>query len=196
MPAADKHYPSSEEIMRQRLMDGCLACLQKRDINKLSIRDIALETGIARQTVYKHFRNKNEILATTFRREGVNFGLQVADYIRDFNAVEDKFVHGFLYVVGNFPKNPILSLVVKPGSTFLADVGMKYFSFAEFGQLVYQQVFDKHPTLARQSEAISELWIRNSLSFIGMPGPERTPEELERFVRERLVPGLQLDKTP
>jgi AcrR family transcriptional regulator len=187
------NYPSTEEIMRHRLMDGCLACLQHKAVDKLSIRDIAEETGIARQTVYKHFKNKNEILAAAFQREGLNFALAVADYIRDFPDVEDKFVYGFIYVVEHFKANPILALIVEPGSTFLNDVGMKYFSFAEFGMVVYQQIFEKYSAMEAHSEAISELWIRNSLSFIAMPGPYKNRDALEAFIRERLIPGSHLE---
>lgn len=193
MSAEKSKYPTTEEIMKNRLMDGCIASIQARGVTKTSIRDIANETGIARQTVYKHFKNKNEILAASFQREGLAFGLEVADYIRDFSDLEDKFVFGFIYVVENFTNNPILAQVVAPGSTFLNDVGMQYFNFADFGKLVYRQVFDQYPKLEKNSEAISELWIRNSLSFISMPGASKSKEALEVFIRERLIPGINLD---
>lgn len=185
-------YPSTEEIMKNRLMDGCIISIKNRGINKTSIRDIAEETGIARQTVYKYFSNKNEILAAAFQREGLVFALEVADFIRDITDIEEKFIQGFIYVVENFSKNPILAQVVAPGSTFLNDIGMQLFSFAEFGQVVYQQVFANDVNLAKNAEAISELWVRNSLSFIAMPGPKKSKPEFIRFIKERLIPGIGL----
>lgn len=187
-------YPSPEAVMRDRLMDGCINSIQSKGLAKTSIQDIAVETGIARQTVYKHFKNKNEILAAALQREGLVFALQVADFIRDIPNVEDKFVGGFVYVVNNFCNNAILAQIVAPGSTFLADVGMKHFSFAEFGQIVYRQVFEQYPVLSEDSEAISELWIRASLSFISMPGPAKSEAEFSRFIRERLIPGIGLQR--
>lgn len=194
LPKPVSRYPSPEDIMKNRLMDGCIASIQGKGLSKTSIRDIAEETGIARQTVYKHFQNKHAILAATLQREGFAFALEVADYIRDISDIEDKFVMGFVYVVEHFSQNPILAQVVEPGSTFLKDVGMQYFGFADFGQAVYQQVFDKYPELKKDSEAISELWIRNSLSFISMPGPKKSQQEFIRFIRERLIPGIGLQR--
>ncbi len=189
---AEPEYPSTEVIMKNRLMDGCIVSIKNKGVSKTSIRDIALNTGIARQTVYKHFKNKNEILAATFQREGLTFALEVADYIRDFSDTEDKFIAGFVYVVENFTKNPILAQVVAPGSTFLNDVGMQFFNFSDFGKIVYSHVFEKNPELEKHSEAISELWIRNSLSFIAMPGPKKTSKEFSLFIKERLIPGIGL----
>lgn len=180
--------------MKNRLMDGCIASIQSRGVSKTTIRAIAEETGIARQTAYKHFKNKNEILSSTFQREGLSFALDVADYIRDIHDIEEKFIYGFIYVVENFTKNTILSQVVAPGSTFLNDVGMQYFGFAEFGKIVYQNVFENYPEIAKDSEAISELWIRNSLSFISMPGPEKSRIDFIAFIKERLIPGIGLNR--
>ena len=180
--------------MRERLMDACISSIQANGVVKTSIRDIATEAGIARQTVYKHFSNKNAILAATFQREGMKFAAQVSAAIATSADVEEQFVEGFLFVVENFSRNPILAEVVTPGSTFLIDVGMRHFSFAEFGIAVFQEVFTTDPRLAENAEAISELWTRNALSFITMPGPERDREELRKFVRKFLIPCLGLGR--
>lgn len=193
MTASNIAYPSSEEIMKNRLMDGCIACIHNKGVEKISIRDIAEAAGVARQTVYKHFKNKHEILAAAFQREGLAFALQVADYIRDIHELEDKFVYGFIYVVEHISQNPILAEVTSSGSTFLADVGMQYFNYADFGKIVFQQVFSQYPQLDAQSETISELLIRNSLSYTAMPGPPKSPEAFERYIRERLIPGIGLN---
>jgi AcrR family transcriptional regulator len=190
--SAQSQYPSADDIMKQRLMDGCISCIAEKGIDKTSIRDIAEASGIARQTVYKHFSNKHEILAAALQREGLNFALEVADYIRDFSDIEEKFIFGFIYVVEHFNSNPILAAVLAPGSTFLKDVGMQYFNYADFGQIVYQDVFAKYPALAAHSEAISELWIRNSLSYIAMPGPEKSRQAFISYIKERLIPGIGL----
>ncbi|CAA0082548.1 Tetracycline repressor protein class D [BD1-7 clade bacterium] len=185
-------YPTSEEIMRNRLIDGCLDAIRDTGMAKISIRRIAEKTGIARPTVYKHFRNKNDILAAALQREGLSFGLQVADVARHETDIAEKFITGFIYVVDNFAKNPILAQIFAPGSTFLQDVGMKDFTFAEFGQIAFAEAFEANPTLMEQSEEISEHWIRSALSFIAMPGTPRHEADFRGYIKRRLLPGLCL----
>jgi hypothetical protein len=68
--------------------------------------------------------------------------------------------------------------------------------FDQFGQLVFGDFFRSHPALAAQAEEISEYWSRNALSFLTFRTAERSREELENYVRRRLIPGLHLAEYP
>lgn len=186
-------YPTLEDINRHRLMDAAVACMQENPLNKITMQHIAERSGIVRQTVYNYYSNKNELLAATFEREGLKLAEEVSAYIRSIPLLENKWVEGFVYVVENFAKNPVLAKVIEPGSDFLATVGHAHYPFAAFGQLAFADVFAAHPKLMVDAEEISELWTRNAMSFLSMPGPEqRTHEELAAYVRRRLLPGLGL----
>ena len=186
-------YPSNEEIVRNKLMDAAIVCLQDSGINKTTIRGIAEQSGIARQTVYNYYKNKGEILSAALEREGVKLAAAMAADIRQYPDAKEKFIRGFIYIVENFPRNPILAQIIEPGNTFYGAVGMSHYSFATFGMLAFSEVFQEHPELAKDGEEISELWIRNVMSFLSMPGPQKkSRDELEGFIRRRLLPGLGL----
>ena len=187
------HYASLESINRHKLMDAAIACMQELPLNKITMQHIAAKSGIVRQTVYNYYSNKNELLAATFQREGIKLAEAVAAQIKPLPTVEEKFVQGFVFVVENFGRNPVLAKVIEPGSDFLGTVGMVHYPFAAFGQLVFHDVFEANPALAAQAEEISELWVRNSMSLLTMPAAkQRTAQELADYVRRRLVPGLGL----
>jgi len=148
---------------------------------------------LARQTVYNYYKNKNEILSAAFEREGVKLAALVAEEIAQYPDVREKFVQGFIYIIEHFPRNPILSQITEPGNIFYGAVGMSHYPFATFGMLAFAEIFEGHPELAKDGEEMSELWIRNVMSFLSMPGPQKkSREELEGFIRRRLVPGLGL----
>ncbi|HEY9032761.1 MAG TPA: TetR/AcrR family transcriptional regulator [Pseudomonadales bacterium] len=192
-PTAEPHYPSLESINRNKLMDAAISCLQAMPLNKITMQHIAAKSGIVRQTVYNYYSNKNELLAAAFQREGIKMAEAVAAHIKPLACIEDKFVAGFVFVVQNFARNPILARVIEPGSDFLGTVGMTHYPFAAFGLLSYHEVFDANPALSEQAEEISELWVRNCLSLLTMPAAhQRSPAELADYVRRRLVPGLHL----
>ncbi len=186
-------YPTAEEITRNRLLDAGIICIQRIGFDKTTIKDIASESGIARQTVYNYYKNKNELVSETFKREGLNLAVQSADYVSAFDTAEEMFVQGFLYISEHFPKNPVLMLLLEPGNSFLRKVGMAYYPFEFFGLTAFSPIFEKYPYLEEYSEDISELWIRNVLSFLSMPSArKKNQKQLEEYVRLRLIPGLNL----
>ena len=190
VPAADR-YPSHDEQVRQRLQDAAIACVRELGFNKVSMRHIAERSGLVRQTVYNYYSSKFDLLGEAFLREGTQLALAIADHIRDIDSIEDQFVETFLFLVEALPRNPILALMVEPGNEFLSTIRMDL-PFDQFGQLVFGDVFRNHPALGAQAEEISEYWSRNALSFLTFRTTERSREELESYVRRRLVPGLRL----
>lgn len=186
-------FPSHDEQVRLRLQDAAIACVSEVGFNKVRIRDIGDRAGLARQTVYNYYSNKYDVVAAAFMREGMQLAENVAAHIQAVEGVENKFVEGFLYVVEQFPLNPVLALVLEPGSDFLARAGMRYWPFSDIGQVVFAGVFQEFPALAEQAEEISEHWSRNAMSFLTLRGrTERSREELAGYVRRRLLPGLCL----
>jgi len=55
--------------MHERILDGAATMLRQLPLSKLTMDDIARSAGIARQTIYKHFANKDEIVAGLFVQE-------------------------------------------------------------------------------------------------------------------------------
>lgn len=190
VPPVDR-YPSYDEQVRQRLQDAAIACVRELGFNKVSMRHIAERSGLVRQTVYNYYSSKFDLLGEAFLREGTQLAQAIADHIRGIDSIEDQFVEAFLYLLEALPRNPILALMVEPGNEFLSSIRMDL-PFDQFGQLAFGDVFLSHPALGAQAEEISEYWSRNALSFLTFRTTERSREELELYVRRRLVPGLRL----
>ena len=191
--ARDEHFAGYEEQVRQRLQDATIECVREVGLDKVTMRGIGERAGLVRQTVYNYYRNKNQLLADAFNREGTRLALAIADHIRGVESAEDQFIEAFLYVVEHFPRNPILALLLDSGTDFLRLVGMSYYPFSPFGQLAFAELFREHPSLAVHAEEISEFWARNALSFLTLRGAtERSREELAAYARRRLIPGLHL----
>lgn len=55
--------------MRQRILAAAAAVLAELPLAKLTMDDVARSAGIARQTIYKHFANRDEIVVSLFVNE-------------------------------------------------------------------------------------------------------------------------------
>lgn len=187
-------YPSHDELVRARLMDAAIRCVRDMGLAKVGMRHIAEAAGLARQTTYKYYSNKYDILADAFLREGLQYAGQLARHIDSVQGVDEQFVEAFLYVVETLPQNPVLMLLVEPEDGFISHLGISYHPFGLFGQFAFKGIFTAHPALAAQADDISEFWARSALSFLTLSGiRERSRDELAEYVRYRLLPGLHLD---
>lgn len=187
-------YPSREEITRDRIMDGCIRALADHGLHGLKMKFIIETAGVSRQTLYNHYRNREEVIRDAFVREGIRISRGCAEAITRYEGIEDKFVYGMLWMYQQLPANPLLNQIVLHHEEFLAIVGLdQAIPLEQFGRLCFGEVLEEHPLLAAEFAEISELWSRAVLSFLLFEGEEkRSLAELEGFIRRRLVPGLGL----
>lgn len=68
-----------------KILETSIHLFSQKGYNGVSIRDIIKEVGIKESSVYKHFRNKNEILETIF----LNIRKEVAKICPPLNRLED-----------------------------------------------------------------------------------------------------------
>lgn len=184
-------YPSYEDVLKARIMDAAILCMTEKGIDKTRIGDIATTMGISRQTIYNYFTNKNELFDAIFSRAAITLADTIARHIEKFHHLDDKFTQAFLCAVDAIPRHPVLSHLLTSGGQFLQEVGHSRERMQAFGELVLYQVFEEYPQLRQDSQEICEFLSRNIISFLVMPDPNpRSPQELEGYVRRRLLPGL------
>lgn len=189
----DGPYPTREAVTRDRIMDACIRGIAAHGLKGLKLKHIIEAAGVSKQTVYNHYRNLDAIVLGAFTREGTRISLACAEEIRRYDALEDKFVKGFLFIYENLPNNPVLNQIVLNHKEFLDFIGISQYPMQQFGRLCFGDVLREHPQLAASFNEVAELWSRSVLSFLLFEGETRkSREELEGFVRRRLVPGLGL----
>ncbi len=189
-------YVTHEDMQRNQIMDAAIVCIDRKGVDKTRIGDIAKELGLARQTIYNYFNNKNDLVEAVFIRESFSLAENIKSYIADFEEMEDKLTHAFLYAVEQFPKNPILSHAITTGGQYLQEMGISRETMQLFGDIALADFYEAYPSLKLQSQEISEVISRNIISFLVLPDQNpRTDEELEGFVRRRIIPGLCLEQS-
>ncbi|MBI9092639.1 MAG: TetR/AcrR family transcriptional regulator [Desulfobacterium sp.] len=75
---------------REELLENCFKIFSQKGYSKVSIREIAKETGLSTGSIYHYFKNKEDILEQMFsyiRKK--NFG-KYQELIRDVDSIEDR----------------------------------------------------------------------------------------------------------
>lgn len=187
------HYPSTADVMKERLLDACVAVALDKGIALLKVKDVVEYSGVSRQSVYNHYSNKKQLLNDAFIREGLRLAEACSRELDKYPGLEDKFIQGFLYVYQNLPLNPLLKEVVQSNREFFSYVDQENYSPKAFSYLCLQSVFEAYPQLSEDLSELTEYWARGVFSLLMLPSEDTSTLELvEYYVRKRLIPGLAL----
>lgn len=184
--------PDNTADARDRICQAALACFLRLGIQRTTMTDIAREAGITRPTLYKHFKNKADVLFTSIDNEALQFALAVVAHARTFDALEERIVETIVYVVSEFPKSPTLSLVLRDemGEQLRARAFSSEATLV-FSQLTAEPLIELQPSLAKQGIEITEIMSRFAISMILFPGRYAGDREgLRQLIARRVLPGL------
>jgi AcrR family transcriptional regulator len=84
---------------RDVLIDAAAELVAEGDIEAVSMEAVAERAGVSRPLVYKHFANRNDILAAVYQRESALLHAELTADVSSAQTLEDTFralIHGAL----------------------------------------------------------------------------------------------------
>jgi AcrR family transcriptional regulator len=188
--------------MRVRLCEAALACIERVGLAKTTLEDVATEASVSRQTIYRYFADRDELLLAALIVElERNAGPDPSDTMAlDVHTAEDAvatLVEGAVFTLESIRHNPKLAaLLASEGdsvrSTLDGASGLLFRHHAdnlrpwfELGQKTGFLNADLDP------DEMSEWLLRITLSLLTTEGPvERGPDELRAYLKTYLTPVL------
>lgn len=85
---------------RDSLVDAAAEIVASGDVEAVSIENVAERAGVSRPLVYKHFANRDELLAAVYRRESKLLHREIAAAVEAADALDGKlraFIGGALH---------------------------------------------------------------------------------------------------
>jgi len=77
---------------KMRIGLAALECLARLGFEKTTMSDIAKAAGIARPTLYKHFKSKDDVFFAAIDNEAFAFAEAVVAHARQFSTIEDRLI--------------------------------------------------------------------------------------------------------
>jgi AcrR family transcriptional regulator len=76
---------------RDALLDAVVALVRARGVREVSMEAVAEHAGVSRPLVYKHFANRDELLAAAYRREASKLHAELASEVAAVGTVEEMY---------------------------------------------------------------------------------------------------------
>lgn len=196
--------PTSREGARQRLVEAARVCIGRSGLAKTTIEDVAAEANVSRQTVYRYFADRDELLLA-----GVLAELSAAQPAPDRSELMARaarspadavasLVEGVVDTLMTVRQHPVLSsLLATEGTSVRATIdGSSKALFRRYAdELRPWLVLGQEAGLLRADVApdeIAELTLRITLSMITTEGPtHRDADGLRRYLTTFLTPALE-----
>lgn len=195
--------PTSREGARHRLVDAARICVGRTGLAKTTIEDVAAEANVSRQTVYRYFADRDELLLAGILAELESHAIApdrsevMARAARTPEEAVASLVEGVVGTLSSIAENPVLAaLLATEGESVRATLeGASHALFRGYAdEMRPWLVLGQDAGLLRADVApdeISELVLRITLSLMTTDGPvHRSPDELRRYLRTFLTPAL------
>jgi AcrR family transcriptional regulator len=76
---------------RDALLDAAVALVRTKSVREVSMEAVAEHAEVSRPLVYKHFANRDELLAAAYRREASKLHTELASEVASAGTVEEMY---------------------------------------------------------------------------------------------------------
>lgn len=196
------HAPATVAAARQRLVDAARRCVERAGLAKTTLEDVAGEARVSRQTIYRYFADRDELLLEALIAElEDNAGPDPSEaLLPEVVTPEDAvalLVEGAVFTLESIRQNPVLAaLLAAEGDSVRATLsGASRLLFRHHADSLrpWLELGQRNGYLdpALDPDEMSEWLMRITLSLLTIDGPvERDADELRRYLTTYLTPVL------
>jgi AcrR family transcriptional regulator len=189
--------PNDTTSARTRLLDAAEGCFKRYGVVKTTVEDVASAAKVSRATVYRYFRDRDELILGVLLREAGRFLNRLAYQIDREPSFDRAVVNGVLFTVDAVRADENLALLFAPEAvgitTSVAGASEALFRLtAQFLRPFFERAREAgelRPNVDLDDAA--EWTLRAVLSLLTVQGPTvRRPVDQRRFLATFLVPAL------
>jgi AcrR family transcriptional regulator len=182
---------------RERFLDAAESCLTRFGLAKTTVDDVAQSAGVSRATLYRHCKNREELLLAVVSREASRLAAEAEAHLRRFDDVGSWIVEGMLFCLREIPRRPALAMLLLPEDVGVASrLVLSSERLLEIGAEILQPMFEpaRQRGLLRETieiEALMEWVLRILMSYLTVPSHLATTEdELRQLLRVMILPAV------
>ncbi|MFT5680239.1 MAG: AcrR family transcriptional regulator [Myxococcota bacterium] len=182
--------PDSPAQARRVLLQAAQRCIERTGLSHASLRDVAEEAGVTRQTVYRYFDNAEDLFNAAAALSSDGFLERLREQVATQATPAHRVVECLVFAITEIPADPHLAAMMR--SPQRPDVAM---------MLSLRFVQDDLATLLGDSaspaalDELAELLVRLLHSFLSDPGEPRSTPALRSLLRRWVVPVVEGAKT-
>ena len=192
------NVPTDTAAARERLVDAAEGCIDRFGVAKTTLEDVAKAADVSRATVYRYFRNRDELMLAVILRElDRSYEQSLDDFAGAVRTPEEAaraIVDAAVYLLETIRSNPKLQLFLDTeGAAAINGASEAFFAAVAEDLRPYLEPAQAAGAIRPELDVLEMVeWIlRTILSLLTVAGPvRRTSEDERRYLATYLVPAL------
>lgn len=180
-------------------MSAAVRCVERTGVRGFSVEDVAVEAGVSRTTIYRHFPGgRSQLVEETATWEVARFWRRLAQAVDDLPTLEDRLVEGLVLGARLIRRSRVMANLMQP------DIDELRSALRPTEPIVHQVIRDYLAELLEEegragrlrpgtdtAEAADYL-TRMMLSVLGSPAGRdlADPDDTRRLVRSQFLGGI------
>ncbi|MBJ8345746.1 TetR/AcrR family transcriptional regulator [Antrihabitans sp. YC2-6] len=186
--------PADDDEAISRIIEATRATIDSKG-EQTGIADVARHLGVTRQTVYRYFRNTEDLLSATALQATEPFLATLARELRSITDPAEAIIEGIVTVIDRLPHERYLGLLLRTHHTSSFAVRITSPTARHFGRSMIMLLgvdWAGAGFTDTDIDDIVEIVLRTIQSLILDPGdPERTADELRAFLYKWILPTIE-----
>jgi len=179
---------------QEQILDAAIYCVKQWGMEKVSLNDIAVQARVARSTVYKYYKNCDEVVRSSLLRSAFVFGEKLHKHFDQFETPEERLIEAIMFSLQSLPEEPSFNLLspsalnqLTTEHTLTTPEGL------DMGTALFALIMNDRQFSDEELAEVSEFSIRFLLSLLTMEMQvKRDEEQLRGFIARRLLPSIGL----
>ena len=187
------------QVTRQKIITATIECYQQLGVENTFMEDVASQAGIGRATLYRHFKNQDEILTEVVLLEMTQLHEKLQFKPKHKEELSSYIAENCLYILRETPKKTVTPLLFQPGaSSIISRLSMSSDHFIHFGSELMQPFYDqaKKQGLIRKGVSLAQIveWItRFVISLMANPSHQfKTKKQQKQMINNFLLPSIMI----
>jgi AcrR family transcriptional regulator len=182
---------------KERWLDAAESCYTRFGPAKTTVGDVAQAAGVSRATLYRHFKNRDQLLLAVIVRQAGRLAAEAELHLRRFDDVGSWIVEGMVLCLREIPRRPLLAMLFAPEEVGMASrLVLSSERLLGIGADILRPMFEpaRQQGLLRESvqiEVLMEWVLRILMSYLTVPSHlARTDAELRQLFGAMILPAL------
>jgi AcrR family transcriptional regulator len=180
----------------EAILDAAVVEFEQHGFRRVALDDVARRAGISRTTIYRRFRNKDELIAAVIERENVVLFADIANKLKQSGRQTNYYVEAFTLAILKFRRHRVLDRMIRDEPGLVLDLADRYHGaaidrMAEALRVIFPSGFAERAGEQAVNE-LADTILRYAAMVILLPSaqPLDTADDIRAFATQHFLPSL------
>ena len=185
---------------REQILDAALRCYANDGVIKTTVEHVAREAKVSRTTVYRYFRNRDEVLSALVLRESMQILQVMQEQLAHIDDLVEFLVEGMVFCLVEAPKMPLYPYGFgEEGAVLTSRLSISSEEVLALGVALIQPLYDRAVARGTLRKGVEPLllveWVvRILLSYMVTTSPAiKSAEDYRQLFYVYLAPALRVE---